>query len=49
MSRNRLLELNTMPDCKTEVHRDKLNANVSAQVKKAFKVRVKDPLRDAFP
>lgn len=44
-----MLELNTMRDCITEVHRDKLNANVSVQVKKAFKVRVKDPLRDAFP
>lgn len=49
MSRNRLLELNTMRDCITEVHRDRLNANVSVQVKKAFKVRVKDPLKDAFP
>lgn len=49
VSRSRLLELNRMCDCKTEVHRDRLNANFSSQVKKAFRVGVKNPLRDAVP
>lgn len=42
-------ELNRTCDCKAEVHRDRLNANISSQVKKALRVRVKNPLRDAVP